>query len=86
MHQTHGLNRGLFREPASATAEEQKPVKNAASPSTATWFSHPLSFPCDRGRELDWTRRDERADDFFGVEDLLSQAYEDAVYAGVIAD
>jgi hypothetical protein len=35
---------------------------------------------------LNRTRLDERANDFFGTEDLLSQAYEDAVHVGVVAD
>jgi hypothetical protein len=35
---------------------------------------------------LNRTRLDECANDFFGTEDLLSQAYEDAVHIGVVAD
>jgi hypothetical protein len=69
---------------------------NAVNPSTAPWLSHQLcfaslfhpgralSFPCDRCGELDRIQRGENMDDFFGIEDLLDQAYEDAVYAASI--
>jgi hypothetical protein len=35
---------------------------------------------------LNRARLNEGANDFFGIEDLLSQAYEDAVHVGVMVD
>lgn len=49
-------------------------------------LSHTFLFSCNRDGELRRTRLDASANDFFGTEDLLSQAYEDAVHVGVLAD
>jgi hypothetical protein len=93
MQQTPGFSRRLFRAAATPTSEGQAPAMNAVNPSTAPWLLHPLcfesllppgrapSFPCDHCGELDRIQRGEKIDDFFGIEDLLDQAYEDAVYA-----
>ncbi|MEX3941141.1 hypothetical protein AB4Y44_16630 [Paraburkholderia sp. BR10937] len=60
-------------------------MSNVRSP-TAPSFPHKFLFACNRDGEQRRTRLDERANDFFGTEDLLSQAYEDAVHVGVMAD
>lgn len=49
-------------------------------------FSYEFLFSCNRDGGLDHTRPDESANDFFGTEDLLSQAYEDSVHVGVLTD
>ena len=91
MQQTPGFGRRLFGAAAAATAERQSPAMNAVNPSTAPLHQRSLesllpqdrapSFPCDHCGELDRIQRGEKIDDFFGIEDLLDQAYEDAVYA-----
>jgi hypothetical protein len=49
-------------------------------------FPHKILFTCNHDGGLDRTRLHESANDFFGTEDLLSQAFEDSVHAGVVAD
>ena len=49
-------------------------------------FSYKSIFSCNRDGGLDRTRLNESANDFFGTEDLLSQAYEDSVHVGVMVD
>ena len=39
---------------------------------------------CDHFGELHWIKREEKIDDFFEIEDLLAQSYQDAVYAPLI--
>jgi len=39
---------------------------------------------CDHFGELHWIKREQKIDDFFGIEDLLAQSYEDAMYAPLI--
>ncbi|WP_321917635.1 MULTISPECIES: hypothetical protein [unclassified Paraburkholderia] len=75
---------------------QQTPTISAVSLSTAPRVSHefdeaplfhlcraPFSA-CDRCGALHWIQRGENMSDFFGIEDLLSQAYEDAVYNAMI--
>jgi hypothetical protein len=49
-------------------------------------FPYPSLFSCNRDGGLDRTRLTQSANDFFGAEDLLSQAYEDSVHVGMVAD
>ncbi|WP_321924261.1 hypothetical protein [Paraburkholderia guartelaensis] len=60
-------------------------MKDVSAP-TAASFHYTLLVSCNRDGGVERTRRDESANDFFGTEDLLSQAYEDAVHVGVVAD
>lgn len=57
-----------------------------ASPRTVPSFPYKFRSLCNRDGGLDRTRLDERPNDFFGTEDLLSLADEDAVHQGVVAD
>ncbi|WP_028207321.1 hypothetical protein [Paraburkholderia nodosa] len=86
MQYTRGFSRTLFRDPAAATVEGREPVMNDVSPPMAPSSPYKFLFSCNRDGEPDRTRRHESANDFFGTEDLLSQAYEDAVHVGVVAD
>jgi hypothetical protein len=85
MQHTRGFSHGLFRDPAAAIVEGQEPDMNDLSPQTAPSFSYKFLFMCNRDGGLDRTRLNESANDFFGTEDLLLQAYEDAVHVGVVA-
>jgi hypothetical protein len=58
---------------------------NDMSPLTAPSLPYAFPFSCKHDGGLTHTRLDESANDFFGAEDLLSQAYEDAVHVGVAA-
>ncbi|WP_321948098.1 hypothetical protein [Paraburkholderia sp. J10-1] len=96
MDQMPGFSRPLFRGTAAAIVEGQERAINVVDPSTAPGLlpqfnvaslfhpGHALSILCDRCEELRRIRREENMDDFFGIEDLLSQAYEDAVYAALM--
>ncbi|MEX3981166.1 hypothetical protein AB4Y45_19560 [Paraburkholderia sp. EG287A] len=59
---------------------------NNVNSSTAPSFPYQFVSSCKRDGGLNRTWLDESANDFFGTEDLLSQAYEDAVHVGVMAD
>ncbi|WP_321931993.1 hypothetical protein [Paraburkholderia guartelaensis] len=96
MDQMPGFSRPLFRGTAAAIVEGQERAINVVHPSTAPGLSpqfnvaslfrpgRACSFQCDRREELPAIRQGENMDDFFGIEDLLSQAYEDAVYAALM--
>lgn len=71
------------------------PAMHAVNSATGPWLSHQLnvaslfrpshapSVPCDRGGKPDGIQRGENMNDFFGIEDLLAQVYEDALYAPI---
>jgi len=58
---------------------------NAVSPPNASSLPYKFRVSCNRDGGVDWSRLDDSANDFFGAEDLLSQAYEDAVHVRVVA-
>lgn len=96
MQQTPGFSRPLFREATAKTVEGQEPAMHVVDPSTTSWLSHQpcfasapcsgrvLRLPCDQSAEPSQIQGEESTGDFFGIEDLLAQAYEDEVYGGLL--
>jgi hypothetical protein len=96
MQQRPGFDCPVFREAAAVTVGSPEPVFSAKNRSTAPWLTHQL-YPAslfhlgrahssldDQLEEVPSVKREEDMHDFFGIEDLLAQAYEDAVYVQLI--